>query len=57
MNVVYQENFPLSLINENDREFQPRLDYDEAALQALAGDIARNEQHNPVGLFQKGDYY
>ena len=57
MRVTYQENFPLSLINENDHEFQPRLDCDEGILQALAKDIARNGQHNPVGLYQKGDYF
>lgn len=57
MKVTYRENFPLSLINESDHEFQPRLDYDEGILQALAEDIARNGQHNPVGLYQKGDYY
>jgi len=57
MRVTYQEDFPLSLINENDREFQPRLDYDEAALGALSRDIAKNGQHNPVGLHQKGDYF
>jgi len=57
MKVTYQENFPLLLINENDREFQPRLDYDEGILQALAKDIAKNGQHNPVGLYQKGDYF
>lgn len=57
MRVTYQEDFPLSLINENDREFQPRLDYDEVALAALSRDIAKNGQHNPVGLYQKGDYF
>jgi len=57
MRVTYKENFPLPLINENDREFQPRLNYDEGILEALARDIAKNGQHNPVGLFQKGHYY
>jgi len=57
MKVTYQENVPRSLINENDREFQPRLDYDEAALEALAKDIAKNGQHNPVGLRKKDSYY
>ena len=56
MKVTYQENFSLSLVNENDREFQPRLDYDEVTLEALTKDIAKNGQHNPVGLYQKGDY-
>lgn len=57
MKVTYQENFSLSLINEDDREFQPRLDYDEVALEALSRDIAKNGQHNPVGLYQKADYF
>lgn len=57
MEVTYQEDFPLSLINESDHEFQPRLNYDEAALEALSKDIDKNGQHNPVGLFQKGDYF
>jgi len=57
MRVTYQENFPLLLINENDREFQPRLDYDEGILQELAKDMAKNGQHNPVGLYQKGEHF
>ena len=57
MRVIYEENFPFSLINENDREFQPRLDYDEAMLEALSKDIAKNGQHNPVGLHKKDSYY
>jgi len=57
MKVTYQENVPLSLINENEREFQPRLDYDEGILQALARDMAKNGQHNPVGLHKKDSYY
>lgn len=57
MKVTYEENFSLSLVNENDREFQPRLDYDEVALEALSRDIAKNGQHNPVGLYQKADYF
>jgi hypothetical protein len=57
MKVTYQETFPLSLINESDREFQPRLGYDEAVLEALARDIAKNGQHNPVGLYQRGDHF
>ena len=57
MRITYQENFPLSLINESDHEFQPRLDYDKAILEALSKDIAKNGQHNPVGLYQKGDYF
>jgi len=56
MRLRYEEKFPLNLINENDREFQPRLDYDEATLGALSKDIAKNGQHNPVGLYQKGDH-
>lgn len=57
MKVMYQENVPLSLINEDDREFQPRLDYDEAILEALSKDIAQNGQHNPVGVRKKDSYY
>jgi len=57
MKVTYQETFPLSLINENEREFQPRLDYDEGILQALARDMTKNGQHNPVGLHKKDSYY
>ncbi|MBA7487125.1 Nucleoid occlusion protein [subsurface metagenome] len=57
MKVTYEENFSLSLVNENEREFQPRLDYDEVALEALAKDIAKNGQHNPVGLHKKDSYY
>ncbi|GAJ05182.1 unnamed protein product, partial [marine sediment metagenome] len=57
MNIKYEENFSLSLVNENDHEFQPRLDYDEVTLEALAKDLAQNGQHNPVGLHKKGSYY
>ncbi|MBA7545222.1 hypothetical protein ES705_37587 [subsurface metagenome] len=57
MKVTYEENFSLSLVNENEREFQPRLDYDEAALRALSKDMAKNGQHNPVGLHKKDSYY
>ena len=57
MKVTYEENFSLSLVDENDHEFQPRLDYDEVTLEALAKDIAKNGQHNPVGLHKKDSYY
>jgi len=57
MKVTYEENFPLSVVDENDQEFQARLDYDETALEALSKDITKNGQHNPVGLVQKGGYY
>ena len=55
--ITYEGNFLLELIDENDREFQPRLDYDEVTLEALAKDIAKNGQHNPVGLHKKDSYY
>ena len=57
MKVTYYEAIELSKINENDREYQPRLEYDEDAIKLLADDIAKNGQHNPAGLYLKGDYY
>lgn len=55
MNIKYEENFPLKLIDETNDEFQARLDYDEEELESLKQDIAQNGQRNPVGLIQKGD--
>ncbi|MBA7571018.1 putative chromosome-partitioning protein ParB [subsurface metagenome] len=57
MNIKYEENFPLKLIDETNNEFQARLDYDEEELKSLKQDIAQNGQRNPVGLIQKGDRY
>ncbi len=57
MKVTYYETIELSKINENDREYQPRLEYDEDAIKLLAEDITKNGQHNPAGLYFKGDHY
>ena len=56
MKVTYYEAIELSKINENDREYQPRLEYDEDAIKLLAEDITKNGQHDPAGLYFKGDH-
>ena len=57
MKVRYENNFPLAKINENDREFRPRIDYDQSAIRLLAQDIFQNGQHNPIGIGKKDEYY
>jgi len=57
MKVSYREDLLLESVKVDDREFQPRLDYDQTAIDALAHDIERNGQHNPIGVRLKGDYY
>jgi len=47
----------LQLIDETDELYQPRLDYDEAEIKALADDIKKCGQRNPIGVEPKGDKY
>lgn len=57
MQVRYEENFPLELIDEANEEFQARLDYDEGELNALLQDIQQNGQRNPLGLIKREDHH
>lgn len=57
MQLRYEKNFPLELIDEANEEFQARLDYDEEELESLKQDIGQNGQRNPIGLIRKGDRY
>ena len=55
--VNYVENLSLSLIDDTDELYQPRLDYDEAEIKSLADDIKKCGQRNPIGVEPKGDKY
>jgi len=57
MECKYVEDFKLESVDNSDSTFQPRLDYDDKEIEALAGDISRNGQRNPIGLRKKGDEY
>lgn len=58
MRVVYREDFPLSLINENDREFQPKLDYDEDAIKkAIKRANIGREGGNPIPWSKNKAYF
>lgn len=46
----YFENFDLSLVDETDEYYQSRLDYSPEEIEALAKDIDKFGQRNPVGL-------
>jgi len=55
--VKYVENLPLDLIDDEDETFQARLDYDEEEIKALAEDIRRYGQRNPIGVQPKGERF
>jgi ParB/RepB/Spo0J family partition protein len=46
----YREDFPLDLLDESDKTFQPRFDYDEAKIRNLARDIEKYGQREPIGI-------